>query len=176
MHKPLREKNECGSCGYTWFPRGKNISSNCPKCKSEKVRSYGPGIISILVFLFIVFIVTRNPPDFSKSSKDVQDQTISNVQSSEPISHIDSEASLNKPLITETPTITSNATINTMIVEPQSEKTSNADAEPPFTDFEKIFSDEEIAQMEKSKQYHGDDLIIRRRLGLPSKETKKLIP
>jgi len=41
---------------------------------------------------------------------------------------------------------------------------------------ERVYSDNEIAQMEDEKQYHGDDPIVRSRLGLPSRETGKLTP
>lgn len=41
---------------------------------------------------------------------------------------------------------------------------------------ERVYSDNEIAQMEEEKQYRGDDPIVRRRLGLPSRDTRKLIP
>jgi hypothetical protein len=42
--------------------------------------------------------------------------------------------------------------------------------------YEKIYSDGEITQMEDEKQYHGNDPVVRSRLGLPSRETGKLIP
>jgi hypothetical protein len=29
-------KNMCYNCWYTWYPRGKNISRNCPYCGSNR--------------------------------------------------------------------------------------------------------------------------------------------
>lgn len=32
-----RPQNWCHSCGYSWYPRGKDRSLNCPKCGDEDV-------------------------------------------------------------------------------------------------------------------------------------------
>jgi predicted RNA-binding Zn-ribbon protein involved in translation (DUF1610 family) len=32
--KPLRPQNVCKECNYTWYPRGKNVSLQCPNCDS----------------------------------------------------------------------------------------------------------------------------------------------
>ncbi|WP_157664373.1 hypothetical protein [Bordetella genomosp. 9] len=40
----------------------------------------------------------------------------------------------------------------------------------------RIYSAEEITAMEQAKGYQGNDSIVRRRLGLPSRETGQLIP
>jgi hypothetical protein len=31
-----RPQNECEACGYTWYPRGKNLSARCPNCGSSR--------------------------------------------------------------------------------------------------------------------------------------------
>jgi len=41
-------------------------------------------------------------------------------------------------------------------------------------DDHRVFSDDEISQMEDEKQYHGTDPIVRARLGLPSRDTKRI--
>ena len=33
----LRPQNRCNACGYTWYPRGKNVSLRCPGCGSGDV-------------------------------------------------------------------------------------------------------------------------------------------
>jgi hypothetical protein len=33
-HRPL---NRCTGCGHEWFPRGKDVSDKCPRCRSEHV-------------------------------------------------------------------------------------------------------------------------------------------
>ncbi len=56
-----RPKNVCGSCGYRWYPRGKNLSRKCPNCGSgsvsitlfEKVQ----GAIAVLAIVFVGFVV-----------------------------------------------------------------------------------------------------------------------
>jgi predicted RNA-binding Zn-ribbon protein involved in translation (DUF1610 family) len=32
-----RPQNICRSCGYSWYPRGKSVSANCPRCGSVEV-------------------------------------------------------------------------------------------------------------------------------------------
>lgn len=32
-----RPLNECEDCGYTWHPRGKNVSIHCPHCRSTDI-------------------------------------------------------------------------------------------------------------------------------------------
>lgn len=41
MPKTLRPQNRCTSCGYTWHPRGKNLSSKCPSCGHKGVKLAG---------------------------------------------------------------------------------------------------------------------------------------
>ncbi len=33
-----RPQNYCGSCGYSWYPRGSNRSAGCPRCGSRHVK------------------------------------------------------------------------------------------------------------------------------------------
>ena len=37
MVETERPLNYCLSCPNTWYPRGRDLSSCCPKCKSERV-------------------------------------------------------------------------------------------------------------------------------------------
>ena len=30
-----RPQNNCANCGYTWFPRGHNLSTKCPNCGAK---------------------------------------------------------------------------------------------------------------------------------------------
>lgn len=48
-----RPQNKCGSCGYTWYPRGGNLSAKCPKCGSSKTKKMGIGIFGALLFAYI---------------------------------------------------------------------------------------------------------------------------
>ena len=41
MFQPTqRPINECEDCGYTWHPRGKNVSLHCPNCRSTDISYY----------------------------------------------------------------------------------------------------------------------------------------
>ena len=53
-----------------------------------------------------------------------------------------------------------------------------ASASPPLVkadEGDRTYTDEEISALEDQKQYHGNDPIVRSRLGIPSRETRKLI-
>jgi len=52
MATTKRMQNRCKKCGYTWYPRGKNLSLKCPSCGSNEVGFAGGGI-----FLFALIIV-----------------------------------------------------------------------------------------------------------------------
>jgi hypothetical protein len=56
--------------------------------------------------------------------------------------------------------------------------TSPRVASPPkatVDEYDRIYSDEEIWALEDQKQYHGSDSMVRSRLGIPSRETRRLI-
>lgn len=47
-----RPQNCCKTCGYTWFPKGKNLSNKCPNCGSPNVQyvpNYGIGCCLVFV-------------------------------------------------------------------------------------------------------------------------------
>lgn len=96
-----------------------------------------------------------------------------------------------KPTVVEThaPSVEplSPATV-TAAPKPSGQKqTSGADTSHPETASEeprnklidvkdKVFTDEEIDKLEEEKHYHGNDPIVRARLGLPSRTTKRIEP
>jgi len=51
-----RPLNKCKACGYTWHPRGKDVSHKCPKCKSEILQEEDkcPALVIWTVFVFII--------------------------------------------------------------------------------------------------------------------------
>src|SRR4051812_40048022 len=38
MAYTYRPLNACGDCGATWYPRGQNLSHQCPRCGSTNTR------------------------------------------------------------------------------------------------------------------------------------------
>lgn len=46
-----RPLNVCASCGYSWYPRGKNLSLKCPNCCSPTTHAGCAGCSSILLAL-----------------------------------------------------------------------------------------------------------------------------
>jgi hypothetical protein len=56
-----RPLNRCTSCGKTWYPRGGNRSSRCPKCGSSKTKIAGLGIIGTLGSLALMLVMGGHP-------------------------------------------------------------------------------------------------------------------
>jgi hypothetical protein len=52
-----RPLNVCSSCGYTWYPRGKNLSLKCPNCGASTTQAGNSGCGSVLVALGILAVI-----------------------------------------------------------------------------------------------------------------------
>lgn len=50
-----RPQNNCRSCGYTWYPRGKDLAIRCPKCGGVRVSKVS-GFIYVAIVLFLYLI------------------------------------------------------------------------------------------------------------------------
>lgn len=48
-----RPGNRCERCGYTWSPRGHNLSATCPRCQSSRVK-YNSSLGSTLFVLAVL--------------------------------------------------------------------------------------------------------------------------
>lgn len=46
-----RPQNTCHSCGYTWYPRGKDVSLRCPNCGSYETGIDFSGLIGFLLLI-----------------------------------------------------------------------------------------------------------------------------
>jgi|APGre2960657404_1045060.scaffolds.fasta_scaffold96748_2 hypothetical protein len=46
-----RPQNTCHSCGYTWYPRGKDVSLICPNCGSYETGIDFSGLIGFLLLI-----------------------------------------------------------------------------------------------------------------------------
>lgn len=70
MRNTLRPQNKCGSCGYTWHPRGKNQSPKCPACGSRSTRIVAPSLIASALagLVFLWAISTRNSDQVADAS------------------------------------------------------------------------------------------------------------
>ncbi|MES2069867.1 MAG: hypothetical protein V4488_05935 [Pseudomonadota bacterium] len=60
MASTKRTQNKCKSCGYTWYPRGKNISLKCPRCGSTNVGYVGGGLGLAILCIIGIFIFSGN--------------------------------------------------------------------------------------------------------------------
>ena len=152
VRKTLRRQNECKSCGYTWYPRGKDISLKCPKCRSGSVGFSGLGIIGSIVFLIAVSVFNIGG---NKSS---------------------SSANISKAVSASVSTISTNASVGNQDSNTDKPAVASSVSPTQVSPADRIYTPEEISKMENEKQYHGDDEIVRERLGLPSRETGKMYP
>lgn len=48
---PRRPLNACSACSYTWYPRGKDLSAVCPRCKNSAVFIQPPPPFNLGAFL-----------------------------------------------------------------------------------------------------------------------------
>lgn len=54
-----RPQNKCGNCGNTWYPRGKDVSSRCPECRSadvDVVPSHGLESVGLVIGAGLLFM------------------------------------------------------------------------------------------------------------------------
>lgn len=90
MAATKRSQNKCKKCGYTWYPRGKNISLKCPNCGSSEVSIVGPGCGTFILGAIAVgyFMLSgkhdSNSPQISISAKTTTEKTsnIPNISNS----------------------------------------------------------------------------------------------
>src|SRR5436309_769695 len=52
-----RPHNLCRRCGYSWYPRGKNVSAQCPRCGSEAVELPIEALFRAIGYLFAAIFV-----------------------------------------------------------------------------------------------------------------------
>lgn len=60
MIKTKRPQNCCKSCGYTWYPRGKNLSLRCPNCGHTGVKTIGASSAAIALVLWFAMSGNNN--------------------------------------------------------------------------------------------------------------------
>lgn len=69
LSRPRRSQLLCGACGYTWYPRGHDVSRTCPNCKARLVPpapTKRPGLVTILClvgFGLCVAVNVKEPPE-----------------------------------------------------------------------------------------------------------------
>jgi hypothetical protein len=56
-----RTQNVCKDCGYTWYPRGKNLSLQCPKCAGGNI-AYASCLSSGCLQVFAVALAVLAVP------------------------------------------------------------------------------------------------------------------
>ena len=156
-----RQKNRCASCGYEWYPRGHDLSAKCPRCSNNKVKYAGPGLIATVLFAAIVLYFNKD-----------DHQKLNPNDAAQPPVNIESPAK-NKTTPQSSP-------------KQEEDNQRNDGANPPLTNgsdatkainstTDRIYTPEEIDQLEEQKQYKGDDPIVRKRLDLPDRTTGRLM-
>ena len=77
-----RPQNRCLDCGDTWHPRGRNLSHQCPFCRSSNVEIYDPwapvwkflGWTTLLTLGFVGLTIVTSPlPDISPNGSYLED-------------------------------------------------------------------------------------------------------
>jgi len=183
-----RPLNKCLDCNHTWYPKGRDLAVKCTVCKSVNVEYAESGgllekLVGWAIILFVVVLI------FASGGKSPVQSTVNDGARTEQAvlptkNGPETPPSLNgevKPIEDATSSLNPEGRVGAFeagskkepIVIPIqggiSQTQGNEDAG-------RIYSDEEITQMENARQYHGDDPIVRQRLGLPSRETGRLIP
>ena len=52
--KTKRPLNECKECGYTWHPRGHDVSKSCPSCGGDEIDKEWDWEVIIWVSVFLL--------------------------------------------------------------------------------------------------------------------------
>lgn len=177
-----RSQNKCRTCKYTWYPKGKNLSLKCPGCGGTDIGYAGMGLFGQLGLGALViggFMI------FSGSEKSVPSQSLdvkatSGLPTSTPLVPVSPPLHPTHPNreVQRAPDLT----LGTVeyhnpaadVVVQQGIAMSQVPASTGRAI--RVYSSEEITAMEQAKGYKGNDSIVRRRLGLPSRETGQLIP
>ena len=197
MAKTLRSQNKCKDCGYTWFPRGKNLSRVCPNCGGPNVAvvvNWTPILAVGAIGLYLVF------GGKSGNSEAAKEPTVTPTQVEVPAIDASGATSIQTATAETIPPVrlhedNTEAAPRTRSLEKEAEAkdlvsafaapatsaaASQSSAPLPsvaeeIDPSERIYTDEEISVLEEQKQYHGNDPIVRARLGIPSRESRKLI-
>jgi hypothetical protein len=202
MAKTLRSQNKCNDCRYTWYPRGKNISRVCPKCGSENVAvviDWAPiPILAVAgIALYLIFFngkvdnhtsTIERALDPTHHESPITNDVFARPQAEPGVKQSpllveakekDIETS-RRPAPSESEPAAEEILSSSFVASPMpaiasAPSSPQADLAIKVEGFERIYNDEEISALEEQKQYHGDDSIVRSRLGIPSRETRKLI-
>jgi predicted nucleic acid-binding Zn-ribbon protein len=73
-------QNKCKKCGYTWYPRGKNISRKCPGCGSNEVGYAGGGAaLAALIIVGMMIFGGGKKPNSTASASNVSNEAASST-------------------------------------------------------------------------------------------------
>lgn len=92
MASTKRSQNKCKACGYTWFPRGKNLSLKCPSCGSTDVSIKGAslGVVAVIIVALMIFSdrsPSSRPLESSNASTGAESVSVGATVSSAPPDH-----------------------------------------------------------------------------------------
>lgn len=77
-----RPLNKCGSCGHTWYPKGRSLSVRCPECRSTDTKKAGAGVGAVVLVLAALAIFGGKKE--SHPTADVQMPVASETQTTQP--------------------------------------------------------------------------------------------
>ncbi|SIT45307.1 conserved hypothetical protein [Paraburkholderia ribeironis] len=78
-----RPLNKCGSCGHTWYPKGRSLSVRCPECRSTDTKKAGAGVGAVVLFLAALAVFGGKKE--SHPTPDVQSTGASGAQVTQPV-------------------------------------------------------------------------------------------
>ena len=76
---PMRPQNRCKKCGYTWHPRGHNVSNKCPNCGSREVSiNYNliGALISFIIICVVIYFIVKSSSNSIEVNGDKSKQNV----------------------------------------------------------------------------------------------------
>ena len=137
MAATKRSQNACKDCHYTWYPKGKNLSRECPNCKSKNVKIVGPGLGSILGGLIAIGIAIAM---FSGNKK--PEEIATPVAPPAGTALVQPPVQISSP---EPPTATTLAPAAQKVAIPDRKEPASTAA--PMAENERVVTEEELKQM-----------------------------
>ncbi len=139
MAATKRSQNKCNDCHYTWYPKGKNLSRECPNCKSKNVKIVGPGLGSILGGLVAIGIAIAI---FGGNKK--PEETTKPVIAPVETGSTTAPAEINTPVPVSVPVAKSTPLTEVVVTQ---DRQVQVQTTAPIAENERVVTEEELRQM-----------------------------